>query len=71
MRGTRDVIEVCEPSRKVQKVVDALAKVDRTPSPGWLELDKDNFKGKVTALPARSDIAAEIDEQLIVELYSK
>ncbi len=66
-----DVVEVCQPSRKVQKVVDALAKVDRTPSPGWLELDKDNFKGKVTALPARSDIAAEIDEQLIVELYSK
>ena len=66
-----DVIEVCTPSRKVQKVVDALAKVDRTPSPGWLELDRDNFKGKVSTLPARSDIAAEIDEQLIVELYSK
>ncbi len=66
-----DVIEVCEPSRKIQKVVDAMAKVDRTPSPGWLELDKDAFKGKVTSLPARSDIAAEIDEQLIVELYSK
>jgi small subunit ribosomal protein S4 len=66
-----DVIEVREKSRKVQKVVEALAKVDRTPAPTWLELDKDSFKGKVTALPARSDIAAEIDEQLIVELYSK
>lgn len=66
-----DVIEVREKSRKVQKVVDAQAKVDRTPSPAWLELDKDNFKGKVTAIPGRADIAAEIDEQLIVELYSK
>jgi small subunit ribosomal protein S4 len=66
-----DVIEVRDRSRKIQKVVEALAKVDRTPSPAWLELDKDNFKGKVTSLPARSDIAADIDEQLIVELYSK
>lgn len=66
-----DIVEVCTESRKVQKVVDSLAKIDRLPSPTWLELDKDNFKGKVTSMPARSDIAAEIDEQLIVELYSK
>jgi small subunit ribosomal protein S4 len=66
-----DVIEVAEDSRKVQKIVDALGKIDRSPRPGWLELDRDNFKGKVTALPARADIAADIDEQLIVELYSK
>lgn len=66
-----DVVEVCEASRKVQKIVDALSKVDRSPRPAWVELDKDNFKGKVTALPSRSDVAADIDEQLIVELYSK
>jgi small subunit ribosomal protein S4 len=66
-----DVIEVREKSRKVTKMVEALAKSDRIPRPAWVEVDKDNFKGKVTALPARSDIAAEIDEQLIVELYSK
>ncbi len=66
-----DVIEVREKSRKVTKVVEALAKSDRSPRPAWVEVDKDHFKGKVTALPARSDIAAEIDEQLIVELYSK
>jgi small subunit ribosomal protein S4 len=66
-----DVVTVREKSRKVQKVVDALAKVDRTPAPAWLELDRDSFQGKVTALPSRSDISADIDEQLIVELYSK
>jgi small subunit ribosomal protein S4 len=66
-----DVIEVREKSRKVQKVIDALANVDRTPMPGWIELDRDNFKGKIAALPTRSDVAADIDEQLIVELYSK
>jgi small subunit ribosomal protein S4 len=68
---TGDVISVCEGSRKVVKINEALAKVDRSPRPVWLELDKDGFQGKVTALPGRSDVAADIDEQLIVELYSK
>ena len=66
-----DVVEVRESSRKIGKISEALAKVDRSPRPAWLELDKDNFKGKITALPTRLDVAAEIDEQLIVELYSK
>ena len=35
------------------------------------DLDKDAFSGKVTALPRRTDVAVEIDEQLIIELYSK
>jgi len=55
----------------VQKIVDAIGKVDRTSRAAWIELDKDAMKGKITAMPSRSDIAADIDEQLIVELYSK
>ncbi len=39
--------------------------------PEWLELDRDNFKGKVLREPRRSDILYPINEQLIVELYSK
>ena len=66
-----DVIEVREKSRKIQKIVDALANVERVPRPAWLELDKDNMRGKITAAPTRSDISSDIDEQLIVELYSK
>jgi small subunit ribosomal protein S4 len=66
-----DVIEVREKSRKVQRIADALANVDRVPSPTWIELSRDAFRGEIKALPARSDISAEIDEQLIVELYSK
>ena len=66
-----DVIVVREKSRKVQKIVDALANVDRVPRPAWIELDKDKFTGKITTLPARSDIAQDIDEDLIVERYSK
>jgi small subunit ribosomal protein S4 len=66
-----DQVEVRETSKKVQKIIDSLSKVDRSPRPAWIELDRDNMRSKVTALPARSDIAADIDEQLIVELYSK
>lgn len=66
-----DVIEVREKSRKIQKIVDALANVERVPRPAWLELDKDNMRGKIAAAPTRSDISSDIDEQLIVELYSK
>ncbi|MBK8261844.1 MAG: 30S ribosomal protein S4 [Nannocystis sp.] len=66
-----DVIEVREKSRKVQRITDALANIDRVTRPTWIELDKDAFRGKITALPARTDISSDIDEQLIVELYSK
>jgi small subunit ribosomal protein S4 len=66
-----DVVEVREKSRKMQKIIDALSKVDRVPMPAWIDLDRDAFKGEIKALPTRSDISAEIDEQLIVELYSK
>lgn len=66
-----DVIEVREKSRKVQKIIDSLGNVERSPLPAWIDLDRDSFKGEVKALPSRSDISSEIDEQLIVELYSK
>ena len=39
--------------------------------PNWLEIDRDNYKGRVLALPKREDIQLPVNEQLIVELYSK
>jgi small subunit ribosomal protein S4 len=39
--------------------------------PNWLEVDRDNYKGKVLSLPKREDIQLPVNEQLIVELYSK
>ena len=66
-----DVIEVREKSRKIQKIVDALTNVDRVPRPAWLELDKEAMRGKISQAPTRSDVSSDIDEQLIVELYSK
>ncbi|MCW7752461.1 30S ribosomal protein S4 [Desulfobotulus sp. H1] len=66
-----DVIEVREKSRKVQAVNEAMDAVVRRGIPQWLELDKDGHKGTVKSLPVREDLTLPIQEQLIVELYSK
>lgn len=66
-----DVIELREKSRKVQRVQESLESVVRRGVPAWLELDKDQSKGKVLALPSREELTMPIREQLIVELYSK
>jgi len=67
-----DVITLRERTRKNQQVLDSVATVGgRGGIPAWLELDADNLKGTVLALPKREDIQMPIDEQLIVELYSK
>ena len=67
-----DVIEVRESRRssaKFSKLVGPDAPLVVTPA--WLERDKDALKGKVIRLPERSDIDFEVEEHLIVELYSK
>lgn len=66
-----DVVELKEKSRNIQAISDSLEAVVRRGMPQWIQLDKDNFKGAVTAMPAREDITLPIQEQLIVELYSK
>ena len=66
-----DVVEVREKSKKVVRILEALEGVGRRGVPQWLELDKDQLKGNVKALPAREDITIPIQENLIVELYSK
>lgn len=64
-------VSVLDGSRKVGKIQDALSGLDRRGLPVWLEVDKENHKGKVVSLPSRQDITVPIREQLIVELYSK
>jgi small subunit ribosomal protein S4 len=66
-----DVVELKDRSRKVVRINEALEAVDRRGLPAWLELDKGGFKGTVKTTPAREDITMPIQEQLIVELYSK
>ena len=66
-----DVITVREKSRKNEAIIDSMEAVVRRGVPSWLELDQTNFKGTVKALPDRQEITMPIQEQLIVELYSK
>ncbi len=66
-----DVVEVREKSRSMARVLEAVSAVDRRGVPAWLELDKENLKGRVVTFPSREDITMPINEQLIVELYSK
>ena len=66
-----DVVEIREKSRKVQVLEDALAAVVRRGIPQWLDLEKETMKGMVKEFPSREDITTPIQEQLIVELYSK
>ncbi|HNQ65006.1 MAG TPA: 30S ribosomal protein S4 [Smithella sp.] len=66
-----DEVSVKENSRKVTRIMGALETVVRRGVPQWLELDKDNFNAKIKTLPVREDLTMPIQEQLIVELYSK
>lgn len=66
-----DVVVLREKSRKIVAINESLEGVVRRGIPQWLELEKDAFKGTVKAFPVREDITMPIQEQLIVELYSK
>ncbi len=66
-----DVIQVRERSRNVLRIQEAMETVARRGVPSWLELDKNDFKATVKALPAREDLTMPVQEQLVVELYSK
>lgn len=68
---TGDLIELKEKSRTVASINEALDAVVRRGIPQWLELERDAFKGTAKNLPVREDIVTPIQEQLIVELYSK
>ncbi len=69
--SVNDVISIKEKSRTNKYLVESMEAVARRGIPTWLELDKDAFKATVKALPNRDEITMPIQEQLIVELYSK
>jgi small subunit ribosomal protein S4 len=66
-----DLVEMRDRSRKIPSVNEALDAVVRKGIPPWLELERENFRGSVKMLPTRGDVTEPIQEQLIVELYSK
>ncbi|MGI9103893.1 MAG: 30S ribosomal protein S4 [Terriglobales bacterium] len=66
-----DEIAVRESSRKLPAIVAAVEYTSHQPTPNWLEMDRENLKGRMNAVPKREDVNLPINEQLIVELYSK
>ncbi|MDE0885250.1 MAG: 30S ribosomal protein S4 [Myxococcota bacterium] len=65
------VVSLRERSLKVERVTGALETLEGRSVPQWLEIDKDDKVGTIKQLPVREDITLPIDEQLIVELYSR
>ncbi len=66
-----DEIAVRENSRQMAVLQSAKEFAAHQNAPNWLEIDRDNFRGKLLSLPKREDINLPVNEQLIVELYSK
>ena len=66
-----DVVEVRANAVSRQLGTRGLAATQITPTPDWMILDKDNFKGEIKRIPTREEIAPIVNEQLIIELYSR
>lgn len=66
-----DSVEIRERSRALQLIQDSMDAVVRRGVPQWLDLEKENLKGVVKNLPVREDLTMPMQEQLVVELYSK
>ncbi|MBK5963432.1 30S ribosomal protein S4 [Thiocystis minor] len=69
--SAEDQVEVREPSKKQLRVQNALALAEQYGFPDWVEVDTKGLKGVFRRVPDRSDLPADINESLIVELYSK
>lgn len=66
-----DAVEIKEKSRKIPHIIGAMETVVRREMPNWIDVEKEKFRGVLNALPKREDLTMPIQEQLIVELYSK
>ena len=66
-----DVISVRDKSKKQVRVQDSLAIAEQLGFPEWVEVDVKKMEGKLQSIPERNDLSADINESLVVELYSK
>ena len=67
--GQEVSVKVKEPAQK--RLAETFEELKDRAIPKWMELDAKNFKCKITAMPTKEDVGFPIQEQLIVELYSK
>lgn len=66
-----DVIAVREKAKNQQRIIDALGIAEQYGFPAWVEVDSKKMTGTFNSLPDRVDLGSDINEQLVVELYSK
>lgn len=66
-----EVVEIAQKSKKIERITNSLETLGRRGLPEWLELDRDELQAVVKRLPLRVDVTIPIEEQLIVEFYSK
>ena len=66
-----DVISIRDKAHKQQRIQDSLALTEQYGFPGWVEVDTAKMEGVLKAVPDREDLPPDINEQLVVELYSK
>lgn len=66
-----DEIEVKESSKRMIPVLESMKDISRTGTVPWIEVDPDQLKGKFVYIPKREEIDLPVNEQLIVEYYSK
>jgi small subunit ribosomal protein S4 len=66
-----DVIAIREKSRKQARIQDALNLAEQSGFPSWVSVDKNKMEGVFKNMPDRADLAGDINESLIVELYSR
>ena len=66
-----DVVSVRERSRTQARIAESLALAEQVGFPDWVDVNQTKFEGTFKALPERSELPPDINEQLVVELYSK
>lgn len=66
-----DVVSIREKAKKQQRIIDALTITEQYGFPSWVDVNTKEMKGTFTSLPDRVDLGPDINEQLVVELYSK
>ena len=66
-----DVVSVREKSRKQARIAESMSLAEQVGFPDWIDVNHSAFEGTFKALPLRSELPPDINEQLVVELYSK
>ncbi len=71
MVSVGDKISIREKAKKQVRIADSLTVAEQYGFPAWVEVNPKDFSGSFNALPDRADLGTDINEQLVVELYSK